>query len=376
MFRPYRHPLAAALCGIVSAALTLAILLGLVFIPGKTANAGNGSAVPEILDPVHMRLSNTLSGALDGVLSVKKSYWIAPGALSAPIPNPACFGETEDPAEVMQVIEKAADLLEGQTLFFSPDAPFLGGSKIRYYLDDTILSITWKQELDGFAFVFSETKIAHPSQFRRFLAGGEYGSDKMFRTTQMAQSVHAVAASGGDYYRFRNAGVTVYDGKVRRFQEGVADTCYVTEDGDLLVTYRDHPWTEETAQAFVDKNKIQFSLVFGPVLIDAGKQVTPKAYTLGEINQRFPRSALCQMGKLHYLNAVVNTEPYYPNTPTITEFAAALLKTGCPIAYTLDGGQTATFAVDGQLYNSVLFGEERYHSDIIYFATAIPNEEA
>ena len=48
---------------------------------------------------------------------------------------------------------------------------------------------------------------------------------------------------------------------------------------------------------------------------------------------------------------------------------------GVPKAYTLDGGQTAVMIFNGDLINSVEFGNQRAVSDIIYFATAIPEKQ-
>ena len=58
---------------------------------------------------------------------------------------------------------------------------------------------------------------------------------------------------------------------------------------------------------------------------------------------------------------------------TIHRFAQNLLDRGVTKAYALDGGQTAVIAMDGQLINAVLYGQQRRISDIIYFATAIPD---
>ena len=43
------------------------------------------------------------------------------------------------------------------------------------------------------------------------------------------------------------------------------------------------------------------------------------------------------------------------------------------MAYTLDGGQTATITINDQLVNQVSYGSQRRISDIIYFATALPD---
>ena len=50
-----------------------------------------------------------------------------------------------------------------------------------------------------------------------------------------------------------------------------------------------------------------------------------------------------------------------------------MIKRGCIKAYTLDGGQIATTAFNGELINPVQFGAQKDISDVIYFATAVPN---
>lgn len=194
----------------------------------------------------------------------------------------------------------------------------------------------------------------------------------------MAQSVNAVVASSGDFYNYRQAGTLVYDGVVRRVHNGLVDTCYVDKNGDLLFSDREDDRSRAEFQQFVEEENILFSLAFGPVLIREGEVVTPERYAVGEIHDHYPRSALCQLGKLHYLLAVVNSEGDYQQTPTLRRFGEVLQARGIQTAYTLDGGQTAVIAMDGELINAVLFGYQRKISDIIYFATAIPagqNEE-
>lgn len=369
--RPYALTL-RRLPEIVSMALALSVLLGAVrwigAPPAPTVPSGEAAG-----EKYRMYMANQLSDALDGILSLDRVYWIARDELAAPVPNPECYGESDDPAKLD--FSEAERLLDGQSLYFSPDVKLLPGTVVRYYLDDTILAITWKQALDGGVYTFSEIKIAHPSQFRRFLAGGEFGSDKLYVTTEMARSVNAVVASSGDFYSYRQAGTLVYDGIVRRVTNGLVDTCYIDKNGDLLFSSRNDRRNAEESQQFVDDNSILFSLAFGPILIEDGEVVTPDSYAVGEINDRFPRSALCQLGKLHYLLAVVNAEGEHQITPTLHEFGQNLVDSGVRKAYTLDGGQTAVIAMDGHLINAVLFGYQRRISDIIYFATAIPDRK-
>ena len=61
--------------------------------------------------------------------------------------------------------------------------------------------------------------------------------------------------------------------------------------------------------------------------------------------------------------------------PNIWDFTRVLVSYGVDKAYALDGGQTTVIAMDGDLVTSVDFGYQRQISDIIYFATALPDGE-
>ena len=106
----------------------------------------------------------------------KPVFRIADPDSPAPLPDPACYGEVQSPAELQWLPEKAQPLLNGQSLYFSTDVELLPDSTVRYYFDDTILAITWKQKVENTAFTFAEVKLLHPSQFRRHLSREEFGS--------------------------------------------------------------------------------------------------------------------------------------------------------------------------------------------------------
>jgi len=303
---------------------------------------------------------------------VRKVYWIDDDAKVAPKPDPERYGRTTDPAELRQVLEEAAWLLEDQPTYFRPEVELFQDSQVTYYLDDSIFAITWKEVHDGSVYTFSEVKVSHPSQFRRHLAGGEYGSEIQYLTTEMAQSVNAVVASSGDFYRFRDFGAVVYEGQARRVEGTYAETCYIDREGNMRFTYGGEVLTVEDVQRYVEENDISFSLAFGPVLVDKGEIVNHTWYGVGEINEGYARAALCQMGKLHYIVATANTEGPYQDIPTVETFTRHIAATGCQMAYCLDGGQTAAIVMNDTLINRPVYGQQRKISDIIYFATAVP----
>ena len=305
---------------------------------------------------------------------IRKQYWLEEDTLVAPEPNQSLFGRTADPEKLAQVLQDARWLLDGQTTYFQPDQKLYEGSDVRYYLDDSIFAITWKETHEGSVYTFSEVKVSDPSQFRRHLAGGEFGSDMQYMTTEMAESVNAVVASSGDFYRFRDFGICVYEGQVRRVEGTYAETCMIDKDGNMSFVYGGEILKTTDAQKYVDENNIRFSLCFGPILVDDYEVVEHKWYGVGEIDEGYARAALCQMADLHYIVATANTEgPNNQEIPTVATFTKYISATGCKMAYCLDGGQTAAIVMNDQLINRPVYGTQRKISDIIYFATAVPD---
>ena len=223
-----------------------------------------------------------------------------------------------------------------------------------------------------FAWSVFEYRIAHPSQFRRFLAGGEYGSTVQLSTTEMAASVNAVVASSGDFYKFRTSGIIVYDGVLQKMNGKRYDTCFIDENGNINLVYAGQITDEESARKYIEDNNIRFCLGFGPAMIEDGEIVDINGnYPLGEMTGLYPRAGLGQLDELHYVLVTGNNE-FFNDVPDIFEFAEIGMRLGCDKFYNLDGGQTAVLCMNDQLINAVSYGVQRRISDIIYFATAIP----
>lgn len=359
---------------VLSFAVAAALLVFFACRSGSSEKfAGEVQVNVELMDRYDTALTNRLSEAMNGILSIEKVYWLSDDDKIAPEPDQSKYGSSSDTESLGWLLEKAEGILDGQDTVFQPGIKLAPRSRVDYYLDDTIFAVTWKQVIDGGVYTFSEVKVKHPSQLRRFLSGGEYGSGILLKTTQMAQSVNAVVASSGDFYAFRQHGVIVYDGIVQRVNSKYIQTCYIDKNGDLSFSYAGELSNRESAQAHVDANDIRFSIAFGPVLIDDGAYVPCDSYIIGEIWDEYPRAALCQKGALHYVVVTLNGEGGYRRVDTLKGFADNIMELGVEKAYTLDGGQTAVIVMNDRLINSVLGGSQRNISDIFYFATAMPN---
>ncbi len=368
-FKNAARLISSCLC-LVLMALLLAFFLRST---GSEALSGNESVSASIMSKFGMFVNNSSADALEGITPIKKVYTLPEDLVVAPEPDQSLFGTASSPAELESVIASAEKLLEGEKTLFGSDTVLMNGSSVNYYLDETILAITWKQAINSACYTFSEIKIADASQFRRYLADNSFGSGIQYRPSDMAATVNAVVAMSGDFYKFRPMGIVVYQRGVHRAEGKDIDSCFIDTNGDLNFVRRGDILDQAAAEAYVKEKDILFSLSFGPVLIEDGVNVCPDSYPIGEIHDTYSRAAIAQLGERHYLLVTVNYEGPYIAASTVGQLAQTLLDMGCPKAYTLDGGQTGTIVMNDAVINNVDYGEQRNISDIIYFATAMPD---
>ena len=152
------------LCLVLTAASLGLLGLLLSFGSGQTAQAGTTDA--GLSDRFGRAIHNRLADAMEGIASVKKTYWIAADAPAAPEPDPSGYGSAEDPQSLQWLLDSAQEVLEGQETYFGTDHTLLSGSHIEYYLDETLLAICWKEKINDMAVTFAEVKMMDFSQFQ------------------------------------------------------------------------------------------------------------------------------------------------------------------------------------------------------------------
>ena len=251
-------------------------------------------------------INNARAEALDGLYYIKKVYKLPEGTTVAPKPDPSAYITTTDPSEIRSVIDRAGELLGDSELIWNESTELSPGTEINCYCDDTILVITWKELRAGDVCTFAEIKIADGSQIIRTLAGNGYGSSVRDYATVMSEAANAVVAVSGDFYDFRNMGITVYRRELYRFQPGEVDVCMFTAGGDMLFIYRDEEVTEKGIRQYIEDNDVIFGLSFGPVLVDGGEIVPCSDYPIGEIGLEYTRAAIGVKDELHYLCMIDN----------------------------------------------------------------------
>lgn len=356
----------------------------------SSAAATTGGTKISLPDKLDGYMNNLASDALGELTYIRKIYTIQESDNAGPVPNEACYGTAsiENASEVMQVVEKAraSGLLDGQEVMFNPNINFYYDSEIKYYCDETILAICWKELIDGNTVSCCEVKIADASQFRRKIADDTYGSPNQYYASSLSKQANAVVAMNADFYQFRDFGIVVYQRELYRYSDSnytgmyslynCIDNCFVTAGGDFIFMHKGETITEEELRQFIADNDILYSIAFGPILVENGEVQPCTWYPAGEPTTGYSRAGIGVVDKLHYFYMNLNHSPEKAARWTVTQFAEHMHEKGIDTAYGLDGGQTGELVYKHEPYNYIDFGSERLVSDIIYFATAIPSEEA
>ena len=142
----------------------------------------------------------------------------------------------------------------------------------------------------------------------------------------------------------------------------------------MKMTHHGELVTDEEIEQYLKDNDVVFGISFGPILVENGELQTIYSYPVGEIDSYYSRAAIAQKGERHYLLMTIGQEGNYERRCQINKAAELIFSKGVDSAYALDGGQTATMVMQGRTVNRVDWDEERTMSDIIYFATALPEE--
>lgn len=381
------HAAVRALVALIFAVISLGVFAW----SGMKLSLDHGSAAAvtmsqnqlDMASKLDVFVNNSTADALGDLAFIKKIYTIPATATVAPAPNAAKYGSVAigDAAQILDVIEQArrSGLLDDQDVIFDPNVEFFEASDIQYYCDDTILAICWKQLVDGRICSMSEIKIADASQIRRKIVNDTFGSGERLFATELAASCNAVVAMNADFYGFRDLGLSVYQGQICRYDTH-CDVLYIDRNGDFIIQKRDEIISREDAEQIIADNGVQFTIAFGPVIVENGEAVhlTDGYGGLGEMGMEYSRAGIAQVDTLHYLYMTVSHSDlagFYAPRATVNQFADIFAGFGVKTAYNLDGGQTGELVFRGEPFNHIDFGSERTVSDIIYFATALPEDQ-
>lgn len=236
-----------------------------------------------------------------------------------------------------------------------------------YYDSSIHVEITKMRHADADFFV-AKVKIKHASQIRTGLA--ETLGRSTNKITNMAKSFNAVLAINGDFYTDRKVGLAIRQGETLLNKPSTLyDILLIDSNGDLHIVKRDNlDMLDFYLSGGLD---IRNALTFGPALvIDGEKQEIPEKYSFAPHYQN-PRAAIGQLGPLEYVCVVVDGRSDESEGATLETLADFMANLGCTQAFNLDGGNSATLVLNGEIYNDKSKSNERSVSDILYFATYV-----
>lgn len=248
------------------------------------------------------------------------------------------------------------------------------GTEVLTYDDETISVKYWSERIHNSNCHFAEIKIAHPTQLKTAFAGGKYSTTIRRIPQKIAQQVNAVIAINADYCGYRQSGVVIRHNVTYRMNPSGWDILLIDSEGDFHIMNG----RKVESSGILDEYKIVNTLHFGPSLIIDGevKMLNPDSGCGEEWNNLrvSPRTGIGQIDRLHYLFCCVEGRTDFSRGIYTEQLAEIMLEKGCVQAYNLDGGMSTTMIFNGEAMNYPMWGGQRVVTDIIYCATAIPNE--
>ncbi len=260
----------------------------------------------------------------------------------APAPNPACYGENT-------------------------------------YEDETIRVRMEDREEDGVIWHLAFIQIASPTQLRTATAApGKLTSTKTVQVSAMAKYNNAIVALNGDNFVDKPEKTTFeyrMGEKIRNKGNRTKDVLIIDRNGDFhfILANKDSDKNEHaslTRESAENWGMVQ-AFTFGPTLVMDGQVLTVDENYGYNPNGREPRTAIGQTGKLSYVCAIAEGRGESAGV-TQQQLADYMAEIGCVQAYNLDGGNSAEMLFGDTIYKGMPGGDERSLSDIIYFATAVP----
>ena len=212
----------------------------------------------------------------------------------------------------------------------------------------------------------AEIKIASADYLKTAFAKNAYGRNIKETTSDMAENNGAILAINGDYYGSRQKGYVLRNGILYRMDgDPKRQDLMIGKDGDFRI-YSEANVSANMLSSF-DAWQV-FS--FGPALLQEGQISVDKNAEVDQATTSNPRTAIAQVGDLHYLMVVSDGRTDRSEGLSLYQLATFLQTLGARTAYNLDGGGSSTMWFNGNVINQpVNHGSEvseRKVSDIVY----------
>lgn len=237
------------------------------------------------------------------------------------------------------------------------------------YIDDNIqISIETDRENNTTYYVADIIIIKDSSLLKTAFANKIYGRNIKEKTSTIANENNAILAINGDFYGFRNSGYVLRNGVVYRDSlstDEYGEDLVIDSEGNFKIINED-----ETSISQLEKDGAVQVFSFEPALVENGKSVVDDNDEVGKAMVSNPRTAIGQVGPLHYIMIVSDGRTNESEGFSLKELSNILVDRGCITAYNLDGGGSSTMVFNGEVINNPTTNgksiKEREVSDIVY----------
>lgn len=223
-----------------------------------------------------------------------------------------------------------------------------------------------REDIPGTIYYTIELWLTDIKQMRSAFSADEFNS--MTETVgDIADRNNALLAINGDFATFNDGGIIIRNGELFRDNRSTRELLLIDKHGDFML-YKDPPEnSEEMALEFMEK-EIWHTFVFGPVLVDKGEEIElPKSFFINTKGAMEPRTAIGQLGPLHYLWIVVDgRQDDHSRGVSLPRLQDLFMEYNALYAFNLDGGGSTTLYYDGEVINKPANGGQRRVPDIIY----------
>ena len=236
------------------------------------------------------------------------------------------------------------------------------------YIDDNIqISIETDRE-NSTTYYVADIIIKDSSLLKAAFANKIYGRNIKEKTSAIANESNAILAINGDFYGFRDSGYVLRNGVIYRESlstDEYGEDLVIDSEGNFKIINEN----ETSISQLKNEGAVQvFS--FGPALVENGKSVVDDNDEVGKAMASNPRTAIGQVGPLHYIMIVSDGRTNESEGFSLKELSNILVDRGCITAYNLDGGGSATMVFNGEVINKPTTNgkniKEREVSDIVY----------
>ena len=242
--------------------------------------------------------------------------------------------------------------------------------ELSYETDKLKVSIEQKKK-DGMTYFVCDIRLTDVSQFRTAFAGDDFRSGIYEAVSDIAGRYSPVLAINADFCRYHREGVIIRNGEVLRRQNIKKHHLLVVDENGNLSAQTDRSGKQGLVANKLEQQNTWQTFEFGPVLVENGEaaELPLKSFYI-TCNDGYyePRTAIGQIGPLHYIVIVVDgRRTGYSTGASMPQLQQLFLDEGAQFAFNLDGGGSTTLYFLGEVINMPSSGKQRSDSDVIMF---------